>query len=179
MEEGQTPKYSITLVFNPTKMKAAAEAEGAESEAGQQWKLFLEMVDTANKLSQERFKVKVGEQYDPDAHDKIVVSPFRKGSSKRKYYEVDEIFVKFNSLTKPGVVDQARQPITQDSGRFVPGNLAHVSYNCFAYDTAGNKGVSFGLGNVQKVADGSPMFTATKPEDDFEVVAAGDDDIPF
>jgi hypothetical protein len=39
--------------------------------------------------------------------------------------------------------------------------------NAYAYDVSGNRGVSFGLGNVQKVADGEALSSRTTAEDDF------------
>ncbi|PWG75044.1 hypothetical protein DF186_14750, partial [Enterococcus hirae] len=38
----------------------------------------------------------------------------------------------------------------------------------FTYDVSGNRGVAFGLQNVQKLRDGDPLGGRTKPEDDFE-----------
>ncbi|MCH8286026.1 DUF2815 family protein [candidate division KSB1 bacterium] len=40
-----------------------------------------------------------------------------------------------------------------------------------AHGLRGNAGVSFGLGNVQKIKDGDPFGNRTKAEDDFSPVA--------
>ena len=40
----------------------------------------------------------------------------------------------------------------------------------FTYDTKGNKGVSFGLNNVQKVKDDEPLGNFSRAEDDFDEV---------
>ena len=39
--------------------------------------------------------------------------------------------------------------------------------NFFAYNNAGKKGISAGLGNVQKLEDGEPLGGATTAEQDF------------
>jgi hypothetical protein len=43
-----------------------------------------------------------------------------------------------------------------------------VSLNAFPYNTQGNKGVSFGLNHVQKIADGEFLGGRSKAEDDFD-----------
>jgi hypothetical protein len=45
----------------------------------------------------------------------------------------------------------------------------------YAYNTNGNKGISAGLGNIQKVDDGEPLGGIFRPEDDFEVLDEDDD----
>ena len=57
---------------------------------------------------------------------------------------------------------------------FYPGCYARATVRAFAYDQAGNRGVAFGLQNIQKLADGEPLGGRTKPHDDFEPV---DDDV--
>jgi hypothetical protein len=42
----------------------------------------------------------------------------------------------------------------------------------YAYDKAGNRGVAFGLQNIQKLKDGEAFDGRSKPEDDFQPVAA-------
>jgi len=98
-------------------------------------------------------------------------SPFRDGSEKPDLdgYE-GTVFVKMTSLQKPGVVDQNVQPIIEPS-EFYGGCYARASITAYAYDQMGNKGVSFGLQNVQKLRDGDAFSGRGKPEDDFEPVA--------
>ena len=59
------------------------------------------------------------------------------------------------------------QPIL-DSTQLYSGVWARVSINAFAFNTQGNKGVSFGLNHVQKVRDGDYLGGRSKAEDDFE-----------
>lgn len=79
-----------------------------------------------------------------------------------------------NADYPPKVVDRNLQPIL-DSTEVYSGCYARVSLRPFAYAAKGNNGVSFGLQNVQKLADGEPLGgVAAKPEDEFE--ALGDDE---
>lgn len=68
---------------------------------------------------------------------------------------------------RPGLVDRKLEPIT-DASEVYSGVYARVSMTAFPYDWQGNKGVSFGLNHVQKIADGEPFGGRTRAEDDFE-----------
>ena len=74
-----------------------------------------------------------------------------------------------SSKTKPGIVDGAVNPIL-DSTEVYSGCFARVSINAFPYSQQGNKGVSFGLNHVQKLADGDFLGGRSKAEDDFDAI---------
>jgi len=78
-------------------------------------------------------------------------------------------FMNVKSKTKPGVVDQNVEPII-DASEFVSGDYCRVSVKPYAYDAKGNKGVSFGLGNVQFVRKGEPLGSDVRAEDEFEAI---------
>lgn len=85
-------------------------------------------------------------------------------------------YMNVRSKTQPGIVDRQVQPIL-DSTEVYSGCWARVSINAFAFDTSGNKGVSFGLNHVQKIKDGDFLGGRSRPEDDFTAeVLSGDDD---
>lgn len=88
-------------------------------------------------------------------------------------YEEGAIYINLKSKQKPGVVDQNVQPIL-DETEFYAGCYAVASLNAYAYDQAGNRGVAFGLNNIQKVADGDPFSGRPKPEDDFAPIAGAE-----
>ena len=83
------------------------------------------------------------------------------------------MFMAMSSKTRPGIVDRDVQPIL-DPTQVYSGCYARVSINAFPYSNSGNKGVSFGLNNVQFLRDGDPLGGRTRAEDDFEAVE-GDD----
>ena len=80
-------------------------------------------------------------------------------------------FMTVSNTRKPGVVDQNLQPIL-DPMEVYSGCYARVSINAYPYSAQGNKGVSFGLNNVQKMGDGESFTGATRAEDDFEALSA-------
>lgn len=84
-------------------------------------------------------------------------------------------FMSVSNKTRPGVVDQDVNQI-MDSSEVYSGCYARVSINAFPFSVQGNKGVSFGLNHVQKLADGEPLGSVTKAEDDFTAVAYEEED---
>ncbi len=89
-------------------------------------------------------------------------------------YEEGAIFINLKSSQRPGIVDKDVQPIL-DQSEFYAGCWAQASVNAFYYDQKGNKGVSLGLQNIQKVKDGDPLGGRTKAEDDFAPIAGATD----
>lgn len=85
---------------------------------------------------------------------------------KNPEYE-GHLYMSISSKTKPGVVDRALNPI-MDSTEIYSGCYARVSINAFPFNTQGNKGVSFGLNHIQKMADGDFLGGRSRAEDDFE-----------
>lgn len=107
-------------------------------------------------------------------------SPFRDQGERAKEvdgkrilpagHEEGAIFLNLKSSQRPGVVDQNVQDILDES-QFYAGCYARASVNAYAYDQKGNRGVSFGLGNIQKVKDGEPLGNRARPESDFAPIA--------
>lgn len=77
----------------------------------------------------------------------------------------------FKSEQRPGVVDANVQTI-MDPSEIYRGCYCVAQVNAFAYDIKGNRGISFGLNNLQKVGDGDSLGGRMKPEDAFAPVAA-------
>lgn len=96
-------------------------------------------------------------------------SPFRDGDVVRPDDPVfkNKIFVSARSKDKPGVVDRGVHAITNEMD-FYSGCTALVTINAFYYEHEGNKGVSFALGNIQKVADGTRLTGQRTADEDFE-----------
>lgn len=145
MNPGDKAKYEITMLFPKTadlsEMKTAA--------------LFA---------IQEKWGA------DKAKWPKGLRTPFRDGTEKEyDGYGADVVFVKATALTKPGLVDQSVTPIIAPE-EFYAGCWARATVNAFAYDQKGNRGVSFGLGNIQKWKDDEPFGGKTKPENDFDAI---------
>ena len=75
--------------------------------------------------------------------------------------------VRFATKRAPGIVDKDRNILTEaDADELYPGCICRLTGNAYAYDNI-NKGVSFGLNNVQKLKDGDPLVSRNDPSDDF------------
>jgi len=85
-------------------------------------------------------------------------------------YEKGATYLNLRSQQRPGVVASDMQEII-DEADFYGGCWARATLTAFAYDKAGNRGVSFGLGNLQKLRDGDHFGNRTRPEQDFTAVA--------
>lgn len=107
-------------------------------------------------------------------------SPFRLQDEREKDgvmpagYEKGAYFMNLKSSQRPGLVDQNVQDII-DQSTFYAGCFAVASVNAYAYQQKGNAGVSFGLGNIQKVSDGDPLGSRTRPQDDFAPIEGAQD----
>jgi hypothetical protein len=86
---------------------------------------------------------------------------------KNTYY----MTVSANSRFAPGIVDRDRVEILDES-QVYSGAFARVSVTAFAYDQQGNKGVSFGLNNVQMLGGGERLLGGPRAQDEFA------DDLP-
>lgn len=71
-----------------------------------------------------------------------------------------------SSKTAPQVVDAELNPII-DPSEVYSGCYGRASINFFAYNNNGNKGISAGLNNVQKLEDGEPLGGVTTAAQDF------------
>lgn len=76
-------------------------------------------------------------------------------------------FMNVKNKQRPGLVDKDKLEVL-DAQEFQSGDYCRASINAYAYDTKGNRGVAFGLNNVQVLAKGDPLGNRTRAEDDFD-----------
>lgn len=79
-----------------------------------------------------------------------------------------------SSKRQPQVVDRKLQRIMDDS-EIWSGCYANVSLGAFAYDKDTNKGVSFGLNNVQLVKEGERLGGAPNADEEFGAIEDDDE----
>ena len=105
--------------------------------------------------------------------------PFRDGTEKEDWdgYGPDVIFAAASTTTRPGLIHRDRSPIT-DASEFYGGCYAHATLHAFAWEHTGRKGVSFGLENLQKLADGPAFGGRSAPEEDFDALPEEEDGPP-
>ena len=84
------------------------------------------------------------------------------------------LFLNVSNSRKPPVVDRAKNALTAEDEVY-SGMYVRASLSAFPYSAQGNKGVSFGLEAVQKLADG-PSLGGGGGADDFDDLDDEDDD---
>ena len=117
-----------------------------------------ETVSALKNAAKEALVAKFG-----DKIPKTVRNPLRDGDTETKSdgsplgpEYVGHYYFNTKSMTKPGAVDAHGHDIL-GSQDIVSGDYGRVSLNAYAYDQAGNKGVSFGLNNIMLVAKGDSL----------------------
>lgn len=134
-----SPKYSIRAAFPPTAKLDALKKE-AQAAATEKW---------------------------GDKIPKTLRNPFRRNEELDNPIVGigdDWIIMSFsaNADRRPGIVDAKLQDVIDDSDIY-SGAWYRAQVRAFAYDKAGNKGVSFGLQNVQKLRDDDPLGNGRIP----------------
>ena len=110
-------------------------------------------------------------------------APFRDGAEKAgDGYGPGKMFVNASSNRQPGVVDRfagsdGKPRVITDPDEIYPGCRVRASLLPFAYEVQGNKGVSFLLGNVQKLGDGPRLDGRRRAQDEFDALEAAPTDL--
>lgn len=86
--------------------------------------------------------------------------------SKKWDYTAGHYIINVSSRNQPQIVDAQLNPIINPT-EFYSGCYGRASINFFAYNNNGNKGISAGLNNLQKLEDGDPLGGITTAEQDF------------
>lgn len=147
--EGSEPKYSVTLLIKKSddytlkKIKAAiaaARENYAERNPGKK-------PPVKNTLHDGDGTRESGEEFGPECKGCWVIT--------------------VSSKTKPVIVDADKLPIT-DPTEIYSGCYGRAIINAYAYDTAGNRGITFGLNGVMKLSDGEPLAGAVVTDADWD-----------
>lgn len=135
MSEGDTPKYSVSLLIPKTDEVTIAK------------------IKTAIKTALEEGKSKFGGKI-----PKIWKNPIRDGDKEREDNEEYQgcFFLNANSTRKPALLDDNREEII-DPEAFYSGCYGRAHINFYAFDVKGNKGVACGLNGLQKQEEGERL----------------------
>lgn len=97
--------------------------------------------------------------------------PLRDGDAEKGEREEYQgcVFANAKSKRKPGVVDAQLNLITSDE-EFYGGCYARATIVVYPFEKSGNKGVAFGLNNLQKSRDGERFSGRNSAENDFEAL---------
>lgn len=152
--DGQAPKYSVMLLIPKSDVGTMSRIKGAIDAA-------------ANKGLSAKFGGKLpavlkttvkDADKDADQDGELFASKWP--------YTVGHYILSVSSKSKPGIVDAQCNPIINPTD-FYSGCYGRASINFFAFNNNGNKGISAGLNNLQKLEDGEPLSGMTSPEQDF------------
>jgi hypothetical protein len=160
-EEGQTPKYSIALLFTPEMLKDPAEKAR-----------FAAMKAAVLTAAEEKWPGKSTEML----KKKQLRLPFREDWEAKDHPE-GTVFCNVRSTQPPAVVyahagpdgKPARMPVEQIKDEVYAGAIVRASLSAFGYDKAGNRGIAFGLNNIQKLGEGDRIDGRAAAEDEFDV----------
>ena len=147
-------EYSIQMLFD----KATAKTSMAE------------MVKTVNFLIKWK-----GWEGVPTVRRPFIDGDTKKDSAGVRWCEKNpafkgQIIIRSWSKQAPGIVDPTgKNPILQHD-EIYGGCYCRAQLNAYAYEQAGNKGVSFGLLHIQKIRDGESFGNRGKAEDAFSPV---------
>ena len=153
----QTPKYSTVLLVPKTDKITMKRLRAAQQQA------LLEGKD-------KKFGGSIPKNWKDTIHDGDEEADLERNPEYAGHW-----YLSVSNPTKPGVVDRNVQPIL-DPTEVYSGCYARASLGAFAFNTQGNKGVSFGLNNIQKMGDGDSLTGATRADQDFEALDDEDDE---
>ena len=147
---GSDPKYSVSCLIPKTD------------------KATLTKIHTAIEAAKEEGK---GKKWGGKIPATLKL-PLRDGDIERPDDEnyAGCMFLNATSTDKPGIVDRKVQPIL-DPMQVYSGCYCNVSVNAYAFNTNGNRGVTFGLGNLQLLKDGERLSGKADAASDFDEVA--------
>ena len=152
--EGQTPKYSVMLLIPKTdvgtisRMKAAIDAAAKKGLIAKFGGKLPAVIKSTLKDADK----------DMDQDGEIFAEKWP--------YAAGHYILNVSSKNQPQIVDAQCQPLINPT-EFYSGCYGRASINFFAYNNNGNKGVSAGLNNLQKLEDGESLGGFTSAEQDF------------
>lgn len=152
--DGLTPKYSVMLLIPKTDVGTVTRIKKAIDAAAQKG-MATKFGGKIPPVLRTTFK---DADKDTDQDGEILA---QKWPETAGHYVIN-----VSSKTQPQVVDANLNPIINPSEVY-SGCYGRASINFFAYNNNGNKGVSAGLNNVQKLEDGEPLGGVTTAEQDF------------
>ena len=150
VEDGQTPRYSVSLIIPKSDTKTIAAINAAINAAYE---------DGKSKLSG---KSKIVPKLE------TLKTPLRDGDMEKPDDEIykDSYFLNASNVNKPEIVDRFLNPIENES-LIYSGMYGRASISFYAFNKAGNKGIACSLGNLMKTADGTRLSGNATAKEDF------------
>ena len=180
MSEKDTPRFSVALMFDKKSKEQMESLKALHAEASAVYKEKWPSADKGPRIAltgHDKSPIKDG--------DKACNSQGIPLTETNAEYE-GHFIIRAASTTRPVIVDRNMQEVL-DTSLVYSGCFCKVNLGAYAYDTKGNKGVTFGLNGVQFWTEGE-RFGGGRPavKDMFEAADGSDDpvayentDIPF
>lgn len=173
-------KLSYPAIFQPSVQQ---NEDGSERRKYGTSLLFPKGTDLSaleeavDLVAKERFGPDVAKKYPKLRKPFLKTSDFPNIGADAEQYPV---LIRTSANTeygRPGVVDAQNRAVNEDrADQVYAGRFARLTISVFAYDRAGNKGVSFGLSNVQLLDDDEPLSAMRRAaESEFEAVPISGD----
>lgn len=153
------PRYSVMLLIPKSDKRTIKALRDAEEEAKQ--------AGVMSKWNGRMPKGMLSIIHDGDDEDQT--------DTERYPERAGHWYMTVGSVRRPGVVDQDVLPIL-DASEIYSGCYGRVELGAFPYSVSGKNGVTFGLNNLQKLADGEVLGGRSRPEDVFSRVARDEED---
>jgi len=160
-DPNEKAKFQLTLIFLPDAQRTP---------------LYKAMQAQAIAAAQQQFPGKdvvAMFKAGPNGEAAELRSPFRRDTAKKGYnpprFPEGTVFINARTTRRPQCANNKMELVVGEALReqFYAGAVGRASVSAFYYDKKGNKGVSFGLGNVQKLRDGDRIDNSSTAEDDF------------
>ena len=163
--EGATPKYSASLVF-------PEDADLSELEKAAAKVLKEKFGKKADALLKKVVARRNGENTEGELKANGLRWPIRTDNDSKGYPEGSRFFGA-RSERAPQIVtaipdENGRPSKLEDRSKVYPGVIVRASLDAYAYDVSGNRGVTFGLGNIQILRDGERLDSKVNAEAEFE-----------
>lgn len=157
-------RFSYEHVFEPSAIDDVSEKKFSVSCIIP--KTDKKTIDTVKAAIKAAYEIGVTSKFG-GKKPSVWMNPLRDGDTDRADDEAYEnaMFINASCKTRPGVVDKARQPITNQE-EFYSGCYGYVSINFFPFSKP-KMGIAAGLNNVMKVKDGEPLGGRVSAESDF------------
>ena len=150
---GGDPKYSVSAIVPKSDVKTVEAIKAA--------------IEQAKKDSASKWGGKIPGN---------LKTPLRDGDIDRLDDDAYKgcYFFNANSRQAPQVVDAKVQPII-DQSEVYSGCYGRISVTFYGYNSAGNRGIAAGLGNIQKLKDGEALGGGrAKAADEFDTATEDD-----
>lgn len=152
--EGQEPKYSVMLLIPKSDIGTVNRIKSAIDAAAQKG-LSTKFGGRLPAILKTTFK---DADKDMDQDGMIFAEKWD--------YTAGHYIINVSTKVQPQIVDANLNPIINPVELY-SGCYGRASINFFAYNNNGNKGISAGLNNLQKLEDGEPLGSMTTAEQDF------------